>query len=297
MGIKNLIKLVHKYSKNSISHTSILDYKNKIIGIDTNLMIYKMVYAIRKNGYDLKNKNIITTHIHTMLLKLLKFKQYNIKPIFVFDGKQPKMKEGELVRREQHAIKMYTSDPKKYYMYKTKITNKELNDCKKLISLFGYPIIQSSVEADIELGRLVKSGSIQYVASDDMDILLTSPKVKLLKNFTVDSKKKIVEIDCSKLLKDLKITQKELIDISIMLGCDYCPSSKNIGPVKAYDIIINKKPWTKPKLYNKVQQYFLDNKKTKLVYKELGVNKKRLTNYLLQYGYIEEKIDSYLAKL
>lgn len=296
MGIKNLIKLINKYSPDSIKNTKITKYKNKTIGIDTNLMIYKMVYAIRKNGYDLKNKNIITTHIHTMLLKLLKFKYYNIKPIFVFDGKQPKMKEQTLKQREEQAIKLYKSDPKKYYMYKTKITDKEINEIKNLIILFGYPVIQSSGEADIELGKLVNGGSIKYVASDDMDILLTSPKVKLLKNFTVNPTKTMQEIDCNELLHTLKITQKELIDIGIMLGCDYCQSSKNIGPVKAYSIITKKKQWSKPTRYNEIQKYFLVGKKT-IKYKEFGVNKAKLVSYLLKFGYLEEKIDNYLSKL
>jgi hypothetical protein len=32
-------------------------------------MLYKMIYAIRKQGYDLKKGDKIVTHIHALLLK------------------------------------------------------------------------------------------------------------------------------------------------------------------------------------------------------------------------------------
>ena len=57
MGIKNLMKLIRKYASESIKKTKIDEYKDKIIGIDTNLMLYKLIYGIRTNGYDIKNNN------------------------------------------------------------------------------------------------------------------------------------------------------------------------------------------------------------------------------------------------
>ena len=49
MGIKNFMKITQKYSPKSIIYTKITDYKNKIMAIDANLMIYKMIFGIRKN--------------------------------------------------------------------------------------------------------------------------------------------------------------------------------------------------------------------------------------------------------
>lgn len=93
MGIKNFMKIIHKYSTGSITYTKITDYKNKTIAIDMNLLIYKMIYAIRKNGYDLKNNDIIVTHIHAMLQKMFGFIKYKITPVFVFDGMAPQIKK------------------------------------------------------------------------------------------------------------------------------------------------------------------------------------------------------------
>src|SRR3990172_10999107 len=62
----------------------------------------------------------------------------------------------------------------------------------------------------------------------------------ILKNFSIDEKRKIQEIDRKKILEELGVDQKGLIDIGTLTGCDYCPSLKGIGPMKAYDMVKKK---------------------------------------------------------
>ena len=79
MGIKNLIKIITKFAPEAISYKKITDYKNKTLGIDANLMIYKLIFAIRRGGYDIEHNGIKVTHLHGMLQKLIGFKKYNIR--------------------------------------------------------------------------------------------------------------------------------------------------------------------------------------------------------------------------
>lgn len=164
MGIKNLKKVMDKYAPTAIKITNISDYKNKVLGIDMNNMIYKMIFAIRLNGYDIKNGDTIVTHIHSLLLKMQGFKKYNITPVFVFDGMPPKIKEETLKQRKefqnfmkQKYYKAVTQDEKKkYYFMKSDISYKEITDCMELIKLFGYTIVESLEEADSQLADLIK---------------------------------------------------------------------------------------------------------------------------------------------
>ncbi len=246
MGIKNLITIIKKYAPNAIKYTNIKDYKNKTLAIDANLMLYKVVYAIRRNGRDLKNNGIVVTHIHGMMQKLVSFHKYNIKPIFVFDGVPSKLKEDTMKARKKLKIylqmkyeKAITQDEKKKYFYaKSDITTDEINDAIELIKIFGYPIVEAKDEADIELAYLSRKGLVDAVVTDDMDILVFGGR-KVLKSFSVSEKKKIQEISLPKLLKSTGLTQKQLIDIGILLGCDYCPtvSVYGVGPVKSYELI------------------------------------------------------------
>jgi flap endonuclease-1 len=244
MGIKNFIKLIEKYSPSSITYTNISKYQNKILGIDANLMIYKMVYAIRQNGYDIKNGNISVTHIHTLLLKLIGFVKYNITPVFVFDGLAPQIKNETLRKRKivhKTAKKKYdeatTEEEKKKYYLRYEITDEEMNDCKQLITMFNYSIIDSVEEADSQLVELLNCGKIDYIVTDDMDILVFGGG-NILKNFTVSSNKKIQEINLAQFKKDTNLTQNMIIDISILMGCDYCTSAYGIGPIKSYELIM-----------------------------------------------------------
>ena len=165
MGIKNFMKIIQKYSPDAITYNKITHYQNKILAIDANLMIYKMIFAIRKNGYDLKNGEVIVTHLHTTLQKINGFIKYNITPVFVFDGMAPQLKKATLQKRkefqqymEQKYYKAVTQDEKKkYYFMKSKITLQEILDVMELIKLFGYQVIEAPEEADSQLAYLIKN--------------------------------------------------------------------------------------------------------------------------------------------
>ena len=244
MGIKNLMQIIKRYAPDSITYHKIDQYKNKILAIDANLMIYKMIFAIRFNGYDLQNDDIIVTHIHSLLNKFKGFIKYNITPVFVFDGINPKIKDQVIKQRteffkfmQQKYYKAVTQDEKKkYYFSKSEITYKEIKECMDFMKIFGYTVIESPEEADAQLAELMKRKKVDYVVTDDMDILIFGGEL-ILKNFTVSDKKKIQEINLDAFKKQTNLTQKKLIDLAILLGCDYCPSIKGIGTIGAYNLI------------------------------------------------------------
>lgn len=244
MGITNFFKFVQKYSPSAIKIKNIKDFSNKIIGIDANLMIYKLILAIRKNGYDIKNDYTIVTHIHGLLLKFRKFEKHNITPIFVFDGKMPKIKKEEIIKRKINFEKLSEKfknaktddEKKKYYFAKNIISEEELNECEYLINIFGYQVIHAKGEADAELAHLSKRKQIDYIASDDSDILIFGGE-NILKNFSTSDNKKIIEISRDIILKENEFTSKNLIQLGILLGSDYCDCGVAIN--KALKIIKN----------------------------------------------------------
>jgi len=315
MGIKNLIKVINKYSPNAIKMKNIGDYDGKKLGIDANLMIYKVVYAIRKNGYDLKNNGIIVTHIHGILQKLVSFKKRKIKAIFVFDGIPPKLKENTMKNRKKIKIALSLKyeraksqdEKKRFYYHKSDINSDEIFDVMELIKIFGFPIIESKVEADITLAELSKQKKIDAVVTDDMDILVFGGG-PVLKNFSINEKKKFQEISLKRLLKDSKLSQKQLIDISILIGCDYCPKAKDVGPVKAYKLIKENKTIgniTKKKLawipsdYKKVQSFFKtrDKQVKKFEYNEKDINNDKLIVFLNENGFKQKYIDGVIKNI
>lgn len=304
MGIKNLMLLIKKFAPNSLKERTVEDFKGQIIGVDSNMMLYKAVYAIRKNGYDIKsesNNKLITTHIHGFLLKLKAFKKYDITPVFVFDGVQPKIKQHTLDQRKQiqqkskqlydkAVVEQNKEGVKKYFYMSSDLTQDEINDVKTLIKLFGYTVVQAPEESDSQLGYMSYTGLINSVISDDMDILLFGAK-SLLKNFSVNKHRKFVEINLDDVKRQLGVTQKQLIDIGIISGCDYCGKAKGVGPVTAYKMIKNK---ADIKIDKVTQRYFrkpkvLDMKNIKIL--DNKIDRAGLTEFLKRFGYTDDQIN------
>lgn len=300
MGIKNLIKIINRFAPSAITYTNISKYSHKKIGIDANLLIYKLIFAIRLNGYDLKNGNIIITHIYQLLQKLISFKILKIKPVFVFDGHMPEIKSKTMETRKK--TQLYYQ--KKYGFLKLDITPQEFQDCRQLIQIFGYPILDSPEESDSQLAYLYQAKYIDYIISDDMDILIFGAG-KLLKNFSININKKIQEINLKILLFELNFSQNQLVDLAILLGCDYCPSIPTIGPIKAYNLISKYKSLeniiSQENIqinfdYQKIRNYFLNPKITKNIkITQNKININLLTKFLEKFkfkpDFITKKID------
>jgi flap endonuclease-1 len=266
MGIKNLQKLILEYAPNAINKTTYNNYKNKIIAVDTSILIYQYVIAIRNNGIDLETSDgRITSHIHGIISKALNLLEINIKPIFVFDGKPPKLKSYTLKIRKKNRKKALEKmenekdENEKIKLFKRSVvvTSEQLNECKNILRLMGLPVIESLEEADSTCANLVKNNLAYATASEDMDILTFGSK-KLVRNLTSKkNKNKIMEISLDKILEDLDVTYEQFIDICILLGCDYSDTIKGIGYKRAYNLI---------KKYGSIEEFLKNDPKVKSGY-------------------------------
>ncbi len=106
MGIKNFNKYIKKFSPESIEKKTIHEYKNKILGVDANLILYKFLeknITYLHNKYKNNNNNNLESlkdlennyeKLYLQLLDTIIFAYRNkIKLIFVFDGKTPDIKK------------------------------------------------------------------------------------------------------------------------------------------------------------------------------------------------------------
>jgi flap endonuclease-1 len=246
MGIKNLSKFLDRYAPTSRQIKKYEDYKDMTIAIDTSLVLYKYISAMRKTGKDLTNKEgHITSHLHGLLFLINKLIANKISPIFVFDGKPPDIKKGTLKKRQD--IKKNANDKLEnmeltieekitYFMQATKISPEIINNTKLFLKTLGIPYIDSIEEADAQMVCLLQNNIANAVATEDMD-LLTFGANKVLKNFFSLKENSIIEIDREKMLKQLKMTSDQFIDTTILLGCDYLPTLDKVGFVKSYDLI------------------------------------------------------------
>jgi len=88
MGIKNLKTILTQKCSFAINERKLDNYRGMIFGIDTSIFLYKYLY----NNDD---------HLEGLTRFILRLLKNHITPVFIFDGKPPKEKDGTLQNRRE----------------------------------------------------------------------------------------------------------------------------------------------------------------------------------------------------
>lgn len=215
------------------------------------MSLYQFLIAVRQqDGQQLTDSNGETTsHLVGMFYRTLKIIDNGIKPVYVFDGKPPDLKGGELAKRlEQREKAQKTAEDlketgtaeeiSKFERRTVKVTRQQNEEAKRLLKLMGIPYINAPGEAEAQCAALAKAEKVYAAASEDMDTLTFGTPILLRYLTAMESKGlPITEIDSKIVLASLELTHDEFIDMCILIGCDYLDSIKGIGPTTAYDLI------------------------------------------------------------
>ena len=209
MGVKCLLKFINEIPE-LIQNVDNSKYKFKRIAIDISILIYKIIITVRNTGADYINqKGEITTHILGLFNKTIELLNYNIIPVYVFDGKPPNIKNKTIENRKQIRKKalekleqaITDEDKIKYFKRSSTISKEQWDQCKELLELMGIPYIIAPEEADSQCAYLAKVGLVDGVLTEDMDIL-TFGSTKIIRNLT-SHKVPTTEINLDNLLNHL----------------------------------------------------------------------------------------------
>ena len=241
--------------------TKLENLAGKTIAIDAYNALYQFLSIIRQpDGTPLKDRTgKVTSHLSGLLYRTSKLLELGIKPIYVFDGAAPVLKQAEIERRskaKEEALVKYEKarkegkieEARKYAQATSRLKDYMQEDSKRLLSLMGLPWIQAPSEGEAQAAYLTKKGEADYCASQDYDSLLFGAP-KLIRNVTISGKRKLARrnsyinispeiVELNKILAENKITFKQLIDLSILIGTDFNPMGiKGLGPKTALKLI------------------------------------------------------------
>lgn len=253
MGIQGLTKLIADYAPGAITEDDIKNYFGRLIAIDASMSLYQFIVAVRTDDLGLftltNDFGQTTSHLQGLFYRTIRMLTNGLKPVFVFDGKPPELKSGELARRRKNKEKAVeelenaTDEGDKEAIKKlnkrtVKVTPEMNAEAKKLLRLMGVPVIEAPGEAEAQCAALNKAGRVFAAGTDDMDTLTCGGKV-LLRHLTYAETRKepILEIHLDKVLQGLELTMDQFIDLCILLGCDYSDKIRGIGPKRALESI------------------------------------------------------------
>ncbi|XP_076150514.1 putative flap endonuclease 1 homolog [Alosa pseudoharengus] len=222
MGITKLADLIRIDAPGAISHKEISDYTGKIIALDTSIVLNQFRTAVHTMQY--------LSPLTGLLFRTLTFLEYDIKPVYVIDGRPPEEKRAVLERRAQN--KGWNSPSRPH----SNAVSSQTRDCVQLLKLVGVPVLMAPGDAEAFCAHLVKTGVVDAVASEDMDTLAFGGSL-LLRQLNAKKDSDITEFCLSKILEILQLSQKEFVDLCILLGCDYCDKIGGLGPKRALSLI------------------------------------------------------------
>jgi 5'-3' exonuclease len=102
--------------------------------------------------------------------------------------------------------------------------------------LLGLPVIRENEEADFILAKLSSANKIDYILSDDSDVLAFGAK-RVLKNFCI-KEEKCELYDMDDILMSLGVPMQKFVDICILCGCDYTTKIRNMNCGKSLQLIL-----------------------------------------------------------
>ena len=228
MGIKHLNNFFRTECGDSIKVISIAELSGKKIAVDISIYMYK--YA--------SNEALI----ENMYLMLATFRQYNITPIFIFDGKPPTEKKALLEKRKidkKSAEKEYNILKQKLEMNNTNneekqelisnmdslkkrfiyINREKIDQVKGLIRAYGATYYDAPGEADELCALLVLKNKVWACLSEDMDMFVygCTRVIRYLSLFNHSA----ILYNTKEILAKLSLTQKEFREICVLSGTDY----------------------------------------------------------------------------
>lgn len=255
MGIKGLTKLLGDNAPRCVKENELKSYFGRKVAIDASMSIYQFLVAVRTGSDNLTNDaGEITSHLNGLFYRTVRLLELGVKPAYVFDGKPPPMKGGELAKRAEikaaniEAAKKAEEEGdaeavEKFSRRVNKVTPEMTAGCKKLLRLMGVPVVEAPCEAEAQCAELCKGGLVYATATEDMDAL-TFGTTKLLRQLwagaTTTAEKKGLrprEFTLAVALEDLEMSMPQFVDLCILCGCDYIDGIAGVGPVSALKLI------------------------------------------------------------
>ena len=236
-------------------------FRGRTIAVDGNLELYQFLSVIRlRDGSPLKDsQGRITSHLNGLMFRTTRLvADYDIRPIFVFDGPPPALKAREIAKRKaarEKATKDYalalqggdygTAWSKAVMM--SRLTREMVEEAKTLLRLLGIPTVQAPSEGEAQASWMARQGFAWAVGSKDYDSLLFGAP-RLARFLTISGTEwlpsqgrarrltpEIIELD--PWLKSLGLTREQLVDAAILIGTDFDDGVRGIGPKKAVKMI------------------------------------------------------------
>lgn len=236
------------------------ELSGKKVAVDAFNTLYQFLSIIRQpDGTPLMDgQGRVTSHLSGLFYRNINLLMNGIKPVYVFDGEPPDLKQDEIERRREireSARNEWTrakeegriDDARKAAQASSRLTDPMVQESKELLVALGIPVYQAPSEGEALAAQMARQKQVWGSASQDNDSLLYNCP-RMIRNLSITGRRRVARsnryktinpevIDLDLNLRFLKISRKQLVDIAILVGTDYNDKIPGIGPKTALKII------------------------------------------------------------
>ena len=229
------------------------------IGVDAFLVAYQFLTSIRARGAEgdgapLRDESgNVVAHLMGFLDRSTSMLQVGIEPIYFFDGRPHQLKQDTIAgRRErkdsaktrwQAAVQSGDFElAQRLGAQAVEFRPEMVQDAKRMFDLLGVGWVDCAMEGEGEAAVHCAAGRIDAVASQDWDVLLYGSPFMIRNLMAAGSRRRgrlisAERISLQHLLDKHELNQEQLVDLGIMIGTDFHPGIRGIGPKTGLKLI------------------------------------------------------------
>lgn len=307
------------------------DLNDRVVAIDAMNTLYQFLSIIRqRDGTPLKDSDgSVTSHLSGLFYRNINLLEKNIRPVYVFDGAIPDLKQKETTerrkkreeaRKEWEKLKEEGKISEAYSKatQSSKLTGDMIEESKELLDAMGIPYVQASSEGEAQAAHMVGNNDVYAVGSQDWDCMLFGAD-RMVRNLTSrktrktsSGKRKEVKqqkIELETVLEELDLTREQLVMLGMVMGTDFNDGIHGIGPKKGLELVKNhdsleslmgdeKFEWASENDPEAVYDFFINPPVEEVDFSFGSPNNDRIRSILVdQHDFSEGRIDSKLKDL
>ncbi len=240
---------------------SLEDLRGRSMAVDAFNVLHQFLALIRsRDGRPLSDRgDRVTSHLVGLAFRTTRLiADYKMRLVFVFDGRPPTLKRGEVEKRRalkrkaeaEYAEALEAGDIATAFskaVQTGRLTSEMIGDAKRLLDLFGVPWVQAPGEGEAQAAHMALKGDVWAASTRDYDSLLFGAP-RLVRYLTIQGREWLPSkgrsrklepelIELSAFLGHHGITREQLVDLAILVGTDFNQGLKGIGPKTALKLV------------------------------------------------------------
>ena len=263
MGINGFTKWLTNNAASAVFHLPLNSFKGRRIAIDALGWLHSYLstskkQAIKKTDLFINDPAVSHRILCKLTGQLVRFLErlwtVGITPVFVFDGPPHPLKRGELDKRKADDEKKrsdlaqlyqqesdYPGSVDRDKLYQKVVQYPHLpyeyvQSAQNTLTMLGVPWVTAEHDGEQLAARCCAEGLVSAVWSTDSDNLIFGAPL-VIRGFVHNQPDAVEVVYLGEVLRASGLTQAQLIDLAILLGCDFNEHIKGIGPVTAMELI------------------------------------------------------------